>query len=80
MMTSGGDHNEDSDVDLLVIVEDGKVRENKTKLSSLAFDSNLEYFTELSCILHNKTDWEDGTTVLHMFKNNVLREGIEIEF
>lgn len=74
-----GDSKQGSDVDLLVVVEDEGVWENKSKLSDLAFESNLQYFTGLSCILQNKTDWDQCNDVLHMFKDNVLREGILID-
>lgn len=74
-----GDHNKDSDVDLLVIVDGPAEYKNKSRLSDLAFEANYVYLTGLSCKLQNLQDWKSGKDLFPTFIANVMKEGIEIE-
>jgi predicted nucleotidyltransferase len=53
-----GDYEEWSDVDVLVLVDEEKNWNNREKLSDITFDVNLEYDTQLTCILENAKNWE----------------------
>ncbi len=74
-----GDYNEDSDVDILVIVSDLDHHKNRIKLYDIVFDVNIKYLTDLSCKLRNHQDWLLGKGEYPTFKMDVMEEGIEIE-
>lgn len=73
-----GDYEESSDVDVLVLVDDDKDWSSREKLSDITFEINLEYDTQLTCILENSKNWEEEGIWLP-FKDNIVREGIVIE-
>lgn len=74
-----GDSNKESDVDLLMLVEEPKTFESRSKLSDINFDVLMQYDVDLSPMLENIEDWDKGVSVTPMFKNSVLREGVELE-
>lgn len=74
-----GDHTKDSDVDVLVIVEEEDMIENRMKLYDIAFDVNYKFGTEISCKLRNKEKWIRGEGDYPLFVRDVVKEGIEFE-
>lgn len=74
-----GDYDEDSDVDILVIVNDIDNHENRIKLYDIVFDVNIKYLTDFSCRLRNHKNWLLGEGEYPTFKRDVMEEGIEIE-
>jgi predicted nucleotidyltransferase len=73
-----GDHNKDSDVDLLILVEEQKTIENRNLLCDIQFEVLMEQDAPLMTKLENYGDWERGQVWLPL-KNNVLEDGVEIE-
>ncbi|SDC23126.1 hypothetical protein SAMN02799630_00862 [Paenibacillus sp. UNCCL117] len=67
-------------MDVLVLVDDEKNWNNREKLSDITFDINLEYDTQLTCLLGNskKRESEDGNIWLPL-KDNIIQEGIASE-
>lgn len=74
-----GDHRKDSDVDVLVIVEEEETFENRMKLYDHVFDINYQYGTEISCKLRNREKWIRGEGDYPLFIRDVIEEGIEFE-
>jgi len=74
-----GDYNEDSDIDILVIVSDQDDHENRMKLYDIVFEVNIKHLTDFSCRLRNNNMWLIGEGEYPTFKIDVLEEGIEIE-
>ena len=74
-----GDFHSDSDVDLLVLVEEPKTVQTRMILSDIQFDVIMEYLdAPLMCKLENYDSWIKDTTGL-IIKDHVMSEGIEIE-
>jgi predicted nucleotidyltransferase len=74
-----GDYTRDSDVDLLVLVEDPKTPETRERLSNIQFDVIMEFLdVPLMCVLENHSTWENKLEWVSI-RSNVLKEGIEIE-
>ncbi|TVY11853.1 nucleotidyltransferase domain-containing protein [Paenibacillus cremeus] len=73
-----GDYEEWSDVDLLILVDEEKNWSNREKLSDITLDINMEFDTQLTCILENATNWEMESVWLPL-KDNIIQEGIAIE-
>lgn len=74
-----GDHTKDSDIDVLVIVEEEDTFENRMKLYDQVFDINYKFGTEISCKLRNKEKWIRGEGDYPLFVRDVIEEGIEFE-
>jgi predicted nucleotidyltransferase len=74
-----GDYNEDSDIDILVIVSDQDNHKNRMKLYDIVFEVNIKHLTDFSCRLRNHHNWLLGEGEYPTFKVDVLEEGIEIE-
>ena len=74
-----GDFHTDSDVDLLVLVEEPKTMQTRSELSDIQFDVIMEYLdAPLMCKLENYERWVHDTDGL-IIKDHVMNEGIEIE-
>ncbi|KRE35671.1 nucleotidyltransferase family protein [Paenibacillus sp. Soil522] len=74
-----GDHNEHSDVDLMVLVEDPKTTEIREKLSELQFDVIMEQDAPLMSTIENYKNWLEEKDISLPFKDNIESEGVEIE-
>lgn len=74
-----GDDRDWSDVDVLVLVEEDKSWSNREKLSDITFDINMEFDTQLTCILENANNWDNEGELWLPLKDNIVREGIAIE-
>lgn len=75
-----GDFGEGSDIDILVLIEEEKNWDNREKLSDMTFEINLEYDTQLTCILENADDWySEADTIWLPLKDNIDQEGIALE-
>ncbi len=75
-----GDHQEWSDVDLLVLVEEEKNWNNREKSSDITLDINMEFDTQLNCFLEHVGHWEKEEEPIWLpLKDNIDQEGIAIE-
>ena len=73
-----GDAHEESDWDLLVLLNKGKkTREDEDKFASPFDELGWNYGVAINVILHTKKQWEQGK--IFPFYKNVMREGIEIQ-
>lgn len=67
-----------SDVDLLVLTNKEKIKEDREKLSDISADINIDYGVALSCMYYNINEWQAGDNINPSLKKNVEREGIEV--
>lgn len=74
-----GDFDEWSDLDVLVLVKDEKNWRNRELLSDIVFEINMQFDTQLTCVLENTDHWraEDESIWLPL-KDNIEEEGIVI--
>ena len=71
-----GDNNDDSDIDLLVLIDKDKVtREDKIKISYPLYDIQFETGILISPIVYSKKYWQTEYNVTPFYEN-VNREGI----
>ena len=74
-----GDYDEWSDLDVLVLVEDKKNWHNRELLSDIVYEINLQYDTQLTCILENAAEWRSEEDSIWLpLKDNIVEEGIVI--
>jgi predicted nucleotidyltransferase len=75
-----GDYSEWSDVNILALIEEEKKWDNREKLSDITFEINMEYDTQLTCILENENDWLlEADSIWLPLKDNIVQEGIALE-
>lgn len=69
----------DSDVNLLVIIEEEVTEDLKDKLHDIQFEVSMKYPESLlSCYLVNRKQWKDPSVFI-LIRDSVLKEGVEIE-
>lgn len=74
-----GDYTRDSDVDILVLIDEDSSIANRNIVWGDQYDVNLKYDTELSCTLRNYDKFLIGDGEFPTFVQSVLEEGISIE-
>ena len=74
-----GDAEKYSDVDLLVLTNTTKTRNDRERLSDIAADINIDYGVALSCLYFNLSEWELGDGVNPFLKDNIEKEGIVLD-
>ena len=72
-----GDARIDSDIDLLVLLDNEKVSfPERDFVIGLLYDIELEYATEISPVIHSKKYWQSRPR--DFFKENIEKEGIRL--
>jgi predicted nucleotidyltransferase len=71
-----GDFTEQSDTDLLVIVEAEDSVTNMHLLSEILFEINFKYDTNISAILESNSKWRDSDYLSLPFPSTIVEEGI----
>ncbi|MGG1519524.1 nucleotidyltransferase domain-containing protein [Paenibacillus oryzisoli] len=74
-----GDYTKDSDVDILVLVDEESSMANRNIVWSDQYDINLKHDTDLSCTLRNYEKFYKGEGEFPTFVRSVMEEGISIE-
>ena len=74
-----GDHNPESDVDLLALVEEPKTWDNRSLLSELQTEVLWEVDAPIICMMENYEAWVSEEGVYRPLKDNVERDGVELE-
>ncbi len=70
-----GDYREDSDVDLLVLIDKDKVtRSDEKRIKYPLYDIEFDTGTVISPLVFSKQDWEKRHRITPFYEN-VLREG-----
>ena len=76
-----GDAEIDSDLDVLVLIKEPKTWNHRLMVSDCCLEVNLAHDTNLNCLVENHVEWELCAEHIWVpFKDNVMREGVSIEF
>lgn len=67
-----------SDIDLLVLTEKPRTLDDRNQLADFSAEVNVDYGVAMSCLYYNEKDWETGKAINPLLKDNVEREGIEL--
>jgi predicted nucleotidyltransferase len=68
-----------SDVDLILLTQKPKTKQDRKYLSQESAEVNILHGVTLSCMYYNEQDSVKGENINPLFKQNVDREGIEID-
>jgi predicted nucleotidyltransferase len=68
----------ESDVDLLIVLEDHPDYRVRNRIAGLIFDVNLDYDTNLSALVVDRRAWEEGLFSVLPIHAFIEREGISL--
>jgi len=74
---SSGDSHPESDIDMLIVLEDLD-RETRKRVSVLCCDLSIDCHTVISPILYSRTEFTSDLTRITPFYQNVEREAVTI--
>lgn len=69
---------EESDLDLLIIIKENATHEIRNNISDLVFEINLKYETNISIIVIERERWEKGFTKITPFYKEIQKDGVFI--
>jgi predicted nucleotidyltransferase len=73
-----GQSDEESDVDLLIVLKEHPDHEIRNRISRLILDVNLEYDTNLSGLVVDKKTWDEGALTVLPIHDEIEEEGIRL--
>ncbi len=69
---------ENSDLDLLIILSETVTHRLRNSISDMAFEVNLKHDTNISVIIFDEETWSSGVMKLTPFYSEVVREEVPI--
>ncbi|MDZ7695890.1 MAG: nucleotidyltransferase domain-containing protein [Deltaproteobacteria bacterium] len=73
-----GDADEESDLDLMIILSEPVSRFKRHEITDIVFDINLEYGTNFSTLVVDKESWETGMLSVLPLRDEIMRDGIRL--
>ncbi len=73
-----GDHDPDSDMDVLVILDDGADASSRRTVSDCAWETSLEQGVLVVPVVYSRHDWEDGPERSSLLAQAIDAEGITV--
>jgi predicted nucleotidyltransferase len=73
-----GQADEESDVDLLVVLTEPPEHKMRNRISRIILDVNLEYNTNLSSIVVEQQAWDEGPLSVLPIHQEIAEEGIRL--
>ena len=73
-----GEDDEESDVDLLVVLKEPPEHKIRNRISRIILGVNLEYDTNLSSIVVEQQAWDDGPLSVSPIHEEIEEEGIRL--
>ena len=73
-----GELDEESDVDLLVVLTERPTHQTRDRITSLILDINLQYGTNLSEVIVDRQTWDEGLPSVLPIHKEIEEEGIRL--
>jgi len=73
-----GEADEESDVDVLIVLNEPFSRQLRHDITDIVFEINLLYKTNISSTVVDKENWVSGPISVLPIKQDVLREGVHM--
>jgi uncharacterized protein len=73
-----GEADEESDVDLLIVLKDPPSHQQRDLITSIILDINLEYDTNLSELIVDRRTWDTGLLSVLPIHQAIEEEGIRL--
>jgi predicted nucleotidyltransferase len=73
-----GTANEESDVDLLIVLKERPSHRVRNRISSIILDINLEYDTNVSDLIVDQNAWDEGPLFVLPIYAEIQQQGIRL--
>jgi predicted nucleotidyltransferase len=73
-----GKPDEESDVDVLIVLKDGLDLETEDRISQIIFEINLEYDTNLSELIVDRQTWDYGLASAMPIHDEIEKRGVPL--
>ncbi len=73
-----GEEDEESDVDLLIVLQDPPNHQVRNSISRLLLDINLQYDTNLSGLVVDRKAWDEGQLTVLPIHEEIKEEGMRL--
>lgn len=73
-----GEADEESDVDLLIVLKEPPTHQVRNRISRMILDVNLEYDTNLSELIVDRQNWDHGIPSVLPIHRKIEEEGIPL--
>jgi len=73
-----GQADEESDVDLLIVLQDPPTHQMRNRITRMILDINLEYGTNLSELIIDRQTWDHGLPSVLPIHEVIEEEGIQL--
>lgn len=73
-----GEADEESDLDLMIVVSEPISRFKRHEITNIVFDTNLEFGTNFSTLVVDQESWETGIVSVLPLKDEIMRDGIRL--
>ena len=73
-----GEAEDESDLDLMIILSAPVSRIRRHEITDIAFDVNLKFGTNFSTLVVDRESWESGLVSVLPLREEIMREGIRL--
>jgi len=73
-----GEADEESDLDLMIVVSEPISRFKRHEITDIVFDVNLEFGTNFSTLVVDQDSWETGMLSVLPLRDEIIRDGIRL--
>jgi len=73
-----GEAEDESDLDLMIILSDPVSRIKRHEITDIVFDANLQFGTNFSTLVIDHKSWKSGLVSVLPLREEIIREGIQL--
>ena len=73
-----GDADDESDVDLMIVISEPITRFKRHEITDIVFDVNLQFGTNFSTLVVDQKSWDTGMISVLPLRDEIMRDGIRL--
>ena len=74
--TARGEADEESDVDIMIVLSEPISRFKRHEITDIVFDANLQFGTNFSTLVVDQESWDVGMMSVLPLRDEIIRDGI----
>ena len=76
--TARGEADEESDVDIMIVLSEPISRIKRHEITDIVFDANLQFGTNFSTLVVDQESWDTGIISVLPLRDEIIRDGIHL--
>jgi len=76
--TARGEADEESDVDIMIVLSEPISRFKRHEITDIVFDANLQFGTNFSTLVVDQESWDVGMMSVLPLRDEIIRDGIRL--